>query len=382
MMKFLRYIFIVLLPIILFACKDKEDEPQGEDSRAVLVYMVSDNNLGTSRYDLMDINEMREAVDAGALAKGQRLIVYNDGRGRAPVMFEVRRGRLDTLLTYPENTVSVNPAQLASVIRDFNNISSAPSRGIIFWSHGTGWLQDGLDSSRQRSFGYQNGTTMNITGLADGLTAGKWDWVYFDCCYMMSVETLYELRHTAPLFVGSVTELPSKGMPYQLNLKYFFARPDADMEGASASTFAYYDAQEGSARTCTMSVVRASELDELAAATRAVYETVTPGIPAGYNPQRFMSPGIDPCYYYDFADYVRFLAKDNPDLLDRFNTAFASAVTFSRATPQLWARVSLDRCNGLSTHILPSDGDATLKNYYTLQWYTDVARSFRNPDQQ
>lgn len=363
----------------MLSCKGKGDEPAVPDSRAVLVYMVSDNNLGSSRYDLADINEMRQAVDAGHLADGQRLFVYNDAWQRPPVLFEVKRGRLDTLATYSEYTVSVSPMQMASVINRFKELSAAPSRGIILWSHGTGWLQDGLDDIQQRSFGYQGGRTMNISGLADALSGTDWDWVYFDCCYMMSVETLYQLRHVAPVFVGSATELPTNGMPYQDNIRHFFARPEADLEAAAASTFAYYDAMAGSRRTCTMSVVHSDALDELAAATRAVYELNVPGIPADYDPQRFSNIGVYPCYYYDFADYVRFLARNNPDLLARFNSAFEAAVSYAAATPMLWDRVPLDRHHGLSTYILPDDGDATVKNYYTLDWYGDVASAFRNP---
>ena len=70
---------------------------------------------------------------------------------------------------------------------------------------------------------------MNVTTLARVLEDENFSFIYFDCCFMMSVETLYEMRNTAPVIAGSVTELPVDGMPYHLNLSSFFRQGSADL---------------------------------------------------------------------------------------------------------------------------------------------------------
>ncbi len=54
-------------------CGDKDEptpptppEPAGPAERTVLVYMAANNNLGSSRYDRMDIDEMRQAAKAAS----------------------------------------------------------------------------------------------------------------------------------------------------------------------------------------------------------------------------------------------------------------------------------------------------------------------------
>ena len=86
---------------------------------------------------------------------------------------------------------------------------------------------------------------------------------------MGNIETLYELRGITDYVVASPTEIPSDGMPYNLNVGCFFELVP-DLKGAARNTFDYYDVQSGKYRSCTISVYDMSKIDRVAKATRNI----------------------------------------------------------------------------------------------------------------
>jgi len=222
---------------------------------------------------------------------------------------------------------------------------------------------------------------MNTSTLAAVIEEAPIDFsfLYFDCCYMMSIESLYELRNVVPLIAGSATELPSPGMRYDLNVPCFFASPEADIPGAATNTFNNYDALYGQDRTCTMSVVRTAGIARLAEASKAVFEACGGGIPEGYSPQRFSYVSVASCKYFDFKDYMYALCDKagREDLRTAFDEAFNAVVLYSVATPKLWDAVALDRHNGISTYILKDASSISTGNYNQLAWYADVASAIK-----
>ena len=391
MEKALRHSLVALAAAslaLMSSCSGHNDEPDpgpvGTARRAVLVYQVANNNLGSSQYDIMDIREMLTAARSGDIPSDCRLIVYNDGpagRGTSsdPVLMEITPAGADTLITYSRADLSVTPARMNLVFDDFERIAPADDRGLILWSHGTGWLQDGIatPADRRRSFGYEpGGKMMNITTLASVLGSRDFGFVYFDCCYMASVETLYELRQCSPRFVASVTELPVQGMPYHLNIREFFAQGEPRLIQAAANTFQAYNELSGQARTCTMSVIDASAIDDLADAVKAIYSKAPSSFPDGCNPQRYTVTSAAACYYFDLRDYLASLCRtieQGDTLMADFDAAMTRCVLYSAATPMLWNSIPLTECSGLSTYILRNSDSVTRKNYNTLSWYSDVA---------
>lgn len=384
-LRYVKILIPVLLGVILLGCSGESGDSPGppapvSQQRNVLVYMVANNNLGSSGYDRADIAEMWKATDA---IQNGRLFVFHSASDGTQTLLEIKDGQSFPVIDYDASVPAVSSARMEQVIKDVNKTAPNSSMGLVLWSHASGWIQDGMENAPMRSFGSEGSKKMNITTLQEVLERfNKFDFIYFDCCYMATVETLYQLRNCTDVFVGSATELPSEGMDYSLNLPCFFAQPDADMEAAAANTFQVYDQRTGSMRTCTMSVILSSDLERLAAATATIYSKSGTGIPAGYSPQRFQNVREENCLYFDFYDYVQALTVDSegnvryPGAVDdftRFQNAFSAVVSKSYQTPLLWSAVPLDRHHGLSTYILRSDGDAATKNYSSLGWYTDVA---------
>lgn len=369
------------MSMIAGGCDHSQDPappaPPAMAPRTVLIYMGADNNLGSSGFDQADLSEMYEGARSGALRSGARVLIYHSSTTGAPALVELTEGAVtDTLVRYDRSLPATSAQRMADVIADSRSHAPAVAYGLVVWGHGTGWLQDGISEGPvSHSIGPDGGKRMNITTLAQVLeNAACFDYIYFDCCYMASVETLYQLRNSASYIVGSATELPASGMDYSLNLALLADGSAEALVESARNTFGHYDSLSGSARTCTMSVVRTDALDELAAATAQLYSQALAPMPQGYVPQRF-SPYGTTCRYFDFRDYVHALGAACGASLERFDRAFSNALLYTDHTPFIWASVSLDRHNGLSTFILEDASSAMDRNYNTLAWYADVART-------
>jgi hypothetical protein len=368
--NFINHITTLLLAILtLTSCHDKNDEPTPIVGRSVLVYMVADNSLGSSGYDQLDFDEMLTAAHNGDFGNN-RLIIYHDGISGTPTLYEITPEGQTTLLEYSLDDASVSSTRMAQVISDFKRLAPADNYGLILWSHASGWLQNGMESPEEavtQSFGQQRGRYMNVTTLADVLQGQGFDYVYFDCCYMASVEVAYELRHVAHYMVGSATELPATGMPYDQTLRYLMA-DQADLQAACQATFDSYNNLSGRNRTCTISLIDLNAIGDLANATKEIFAS-RPTLPEAFTPQKYM---IGTCYLYDLGQYVTALTSD-AEALSRWDAALQSAVVYSAATPSIWNSLRITNYSGLSTAILESEADAhSSNNYYQLQWWSDV----------
>lgn len=390
MLRPTKYLFLTVITLLLAACGSSNNEPTPPPvpdtpvHRTVLVYIAADNSLGTARYDSADIREMRAAALNGDL-QGGRLLVYHKGPDTAPTLSEMGTdGKLTVIKDYTADSLtSIHAQRMLSVIADARQTAPADQMGLVLWSHADGWLNNGIDDpyfgtqSKARSYGQEQGKRMSLTTLSKVLdAAGGFDFIYFDCCYMGTVEVAYQLRNVTPYIVASPTELPANGMPYDRNLRSLFKPAGADLVEAATNTFNTYNALYGQDRTCTMTVIRTDALEGLAAATARLYGDATTEMwPLGYYPQKFAYTGIN--YHYDMADYVRTMgASADPQMLADWESAFADAIMYEAHTPLLWDLMSLERCNGLSTYIPRNTDDLSTRGYNQLDWYTDVASAW------
>ena len=382
--KIISYLIAIGIAISTFSCKDEPEQPAIAAPRTILVYMVANNSLGLGGFDSSDLSEMIMASRSSDF-NGGRLIVYQSTFSYTPTLYEISNGKAIKLKEYDSATFSVEASCMQQVINDTKTIAPANDYGLILWSHGNGWLQTGIpndtlssaDSTKNPlAFGEDQGKHMNITTLAQVINDEGFNFIYFDCCYMSTVEVIYELRNATPYIVASAAEVPANGMPYEYNIPLLF-EPTPDLLGACRTTFDYYNSQNGDIRSCTMTLIDTKYISELAAATANIYR-LQPSLPADFKPQKFT---LDTnCYYFDFGQYVEALSTDTPQLFEAWKNAIDKVVIYKAATPYMWSQLKLTHHSGLSTFILNSESSCTIKGYNQLQWWTDVASILWNTE--
>ncbi len=372
-MKIFKTFIIVAVALIMVACSSN-DEPQ-PTKRTILVYMIASNSLGANNFDDKDFDEMTRAIEAGGL-NGCRWLVYYKPYSGTPELREYTKNGIKVLTTYSQSDYSVDPLVMNQVFDDMKHYAPANDYALILWSHSDGWVNP--TRPLVRSFGEDLGYSMSIPDLASALSNRDFSFIYFDCCYMANVETLYELRHTTPFIIASETELPAYGMPYDQNLPIFCA-DNVDLRKACENTFNYYNNYPSSSwHSCTISLIDTRHLDQLAAVSRAIFASEA-SLPDNYIPQQ-LQPS-KPFFLYDFPDYIHALDASSTYRAD-FDRAINKVVVYTRHTERMWPTQynswSLERCNGISSYILHSADDANYRGYNTLQWWHDVASAAFN----
>ena len=381
-----RMALVVALTTVVSSCDSDEPEvPAGPEDpttgRTVLVYMLSaSNGLGATPpydYDMQDIREMCDAAAAGDITDGRLLVFHSASNGNQVLKEITGTGEVDTLKIYDPEIRPQTSQRMSEVLDDMKTLAPADDYGMILWGHGTGWLEDGIaDEARSEyqtyAYGSEQGDKwkMNITTLASVLEDRDFSFVYFDCCYMASVEVVYQMRHVAPRIVAYPTEVLAWGMPYDRNVKHFFAK-EPELVEAATETYDFYASQYNPTyRMCTVSVFNTAGMERLAAATREIYRSNTTGVPANYTPQSYTLNRNN--YYCDFGGYINALKPDSREL-DEFKAALADVVELELVTEKIWNQLAIREHSGFSTFIMSSDADMSKLNYSRLDWFGDVA---------
>ena len=154
MRYFLKYI-AMLLPVVLSVCSCSnmlfEDGLKNGDmnvGRTVLVYMAADNNLAP--YARKNIEDMKqgEVPDYFDDGSGNVLLVYADITGEEPKLIRLSRDRFgtvteETLRVYDDQN-SCSDSVMSAVLSDAATLFPSQESGLVLWSHGTGWLPEGI----------------------------------------------------------------------------------------------------------------------------------------------------------------------------------------------------------------------------------------------
>ena len=392
----LAVLTVITVTTVLVACNhnDEPDPVQEEDLRTVLVYIVADNNgLDSSPYYFAtnDIAEMLEgfmSVDADR----NNLLVYVDN-GNKPLLYQITKdskGAVVKKVVYEyEEQNSVYPTVMAEVYNRVFSAFPAKSYGLILWSHGDGWLPSPANISASKAstrwFGQDGTSYMDISSLNTALnSAPHFDFILFDACFMQSVEVAYELKDRADYFIGAPNEIPGPGAYYTELVPAMFSQAN---DLASTVAHGYYDyyaakytGQLGSNANWTMgvtvSVLKSSEVQALAAATAAILpKYITNG--SAINVSSIYS--YDPrstYYYYDLKGLVQSLtSSDDQTLFSAWSDAFELAVPLHLTTDKTYSSfgygmISMSGSSGLSAYIPRSSYVSLNTFYHTYAWYS------------
>lgn len=352
--------------------RDENNNPIESVRRTVIVYMIANNSLGSNGCDGTDIDEMLEAAATTGF-NGGRLLVYHAPASGNPALKEITSSGVQVLQEYDSTVRSTDPTRMKDVIEAAIKKAPADDYGLILWSHASAWVETassksiGENIAKPLAFGDDRGQHMKITSLAEALSGKHFRFIYFDCCHMASIEVAYELRHLTQYIIGSATEIPAAGMPYNINMPLFYSETP-QLEQACRNTFNYYNSRNDYLRSCTISLIDTEHLDELAVITRDIFSSGT-STPPDYIPQQFVRG--DACYSFDMAQYIHALTPDSATMSQWDNT-LDKVVLYKAATPWILDLLKIETHCGLGCHIINDISEATHKGYNNQSWWKDV----------
>ncbi|WP_288910666.1 clostripain-related cysteine peptidase [uncultured Bacteroides sp.] len=353
------------------------------------MYIAGDNSL--SSFAFKDLAEMKlgmQEADATAL----HLLVYLD-TGDSPRLVELKKSGDTVVEEVVREYEDRNSCGLEETRDVFDAVFSNPnfeaeSYGLIYWSHADGWIPYGEASTRWVGQDKTDGDhRMNISELVSLLkTTPHFSFIMFDACFMSSVEVAYELRNFTDYYIGSPTENPGPGAPYD-KLVPLMAEDNAAVRMAQvyfASYEAIYNGGIGISNNnwtggTSICVMRTSALQELASITAQLL------------PQEDVDNAelMEKVFDYDHdgwgRDYVGYfdLEQMMQEILDEdsfatWEQAFDDAIAYWNTTAKNYSQVvgmfSMEGANGITQYI-PGNNASRATAYRSMSWYQDAGLS-------
>lgn len=253
--------------------------------KAILVYMIADNNL--DHYAIHNINQMESAYNNKI--HGDLYVYLDRAKGKSPSHPYLLKIENDTtpfilskiIRTYPEQN-SCDANILKAIVGDVMKICNKNTslEGLVLWSHGNGWLPANADiiternispRKHNRSFGLdedknnysESKDEMDICKLATVLQDWHFKFIIFDACFMGSIEVAYELKSSFEYIIASPTEILSVGFPYKEMLNTLYLK-EFNPSLVVRDFIAYYQSQTGIMKSGAISAINTSELPVLA----------------------------------------------------------------------------------------------------------------------
>lgn len=390
-----------LLAALLVAVSCGEDgpvviPPRPETATHTMLLYMPGRSLATF-YD-NNVKGIREAVNYGVPGDGRILVCrQTESHDRADLLeiyydYVAQQSAVTTLKTY-EQFDAGDPASVAALLSDVQELAPARSYGLIIGCHGKAWVpaKQGTLSPRAlrpgqsadetwtpapgalvtRSFG-DSGHELDIPELAEVLEAlpVKLDYLIFDACFMANIETIYDLRNAADYYIAAPCEIMAAGFPYARTVPWLFADGGRrqDLQRVCEEFYRFYNDDPDNAQSGCISMAVLSEIAALVPIMQRIHAT-----PEAYDPARLQYyEGMLTHLFYDLGDFVEAVCRD-PQLLAEFaaqlDKAFPAACRL--ATPAFYSAYNNDM-NPITTYSGVSTSEPSAKyaaDYQLTDWY-------------
>lgn len=425
---------VLLLSATVGCCKEKPEEPVNVNRKVLLFYECGVNNLTSYLKNNMDGTE--KGLPAGYVPResGDVVLIYSRYSKGAfnytPVESHLRRiykkpnGKIvsDTLKTFGTETIAASSSTMRQVLTYVKDEFPAKGYGLVFSSHGSGWLPAGyyyspsrfeddhkgeIGTSRQgiaaqsvghprlpvpegdlpdtdpfygmtRSIGQDYikgsyyGHEMSVSEFADAIPYHL-DYLLFDMCFSGGVEVAYGLKDKADYLGLSPAEVLGDGMfNYTKITSFLLNRETPDLEGLFKDSFEMYDKQSGAYRSSTVNLVRTSGLDNLASVCARMineYSDALADAPVD-DIQGYYRQGRH--YFYDLVDIFEKCGASKADLED-LDKAVDGCVIYKNSTGQFLEDYDIKAYSGFSMY-LPCAGTPLLDLYYRKEVWNNATR--------
>ena len=264
--------------------------------RTVLIYMAGKNDLTNNPYNKHYLNNDLEEIKEGSrkLSSTDCLLVFvrryqKDNNLETPWLARIQNGEIVDSVSVTDMGITKTDARACdpevmeqAMHYAYSHYPATRDYGLVLWSHSTGWLIEN-EMPVTRGYGLDNGNYVNGSGKWINIPTMKnilakmphLKFILADCCYFMCLESLYELRSVADYVIGSPAEIPGKGAPYQEIVPAMF-----ESETFYTSIVEKYHASVNG--NLPLSVVKMSEMDEVAYATATVLQGVKASLGSDY----------------------------------------------------------------------------------------------------
>ena len=399
-MKKRFYIPLLAAAILFPSCKKKHepDPPVAPSGVAMTTVVYAVNRSSLSSDFPTDLDEMLRGLKKVA-DKSYRLLVYRTDSDTQCGLYEAVADsngdyQLQLLKSYPRDVTSTHPERMAKVLDDACSQYPDSRMNLFFWGHGTSWTPNfsghqvkapvRVEQPEAQSYGGEyNGEQgygkptdwIDIDDLADAIPSGRFETIWFDCCYMAGIENAYQLRDKCDYLVAYPTEVWQEGLNYDVAFPYIMS-PTPDLQGAAASLYDFYSKDNDAV---TVTVMRMDRIEAVADAVKRIYAkgNQLADVKKVSNYARF-SAGP----FYDLSQYVAQVGEAygvDAALLEQYRQAMEEFVVYKAFTPynfnnRTWTDPAL---SGVSTHHYTGDTStstaAAREEYYrTLAWYQRV----------
>ena len=421
-----RFLAAALVMTAAFGCdknRHNTEEPESADRRVLLFYECAFNDIGS--YMRRNMEDQQKGLPAGHIPGkyGDVLLVYSRiaENGHTPVnsylrrIYKTSKGKVisDTLKVFGKETIAASPSTLSAVLTLVKEKFPAnKGYGMVFSSHGSGWLPAGyyyspsrfendhkgeVGTSRQgiaaqsvghprlpvpegdlpdtdpfygmtRSIGQDYikgsyyGHEMSVSEFADAIPYHL-DYLLFDMCFSGGVEVAYGLKDKADYLGLSPAEVLGDGMfDYTKITSFLLDRTTPDLEGLLKDSFGMYDKQNGVYRSATINLVRTDGLDNLARVCSDLFREYSDTLSNAptHLIQGYFRNGRH--YFFDLMDTFR-KCISNEEELRAVNDAIDRCVVYREATPQFLSTFDITEYSGFSIY-LPCAGTPLLDSYY------------------
>ena len=401
-------------------------QPDNEARKVLLLYSAGFNSL--SSYLISDIEDLKKGELPGNRCDDDILLVYShqpSKHGTYNVSTPSHLTRIfrnkdgvtvcDTLVTYPEGTISSSALQLNNVLTYVRDTYPSGSYGMIFSSHATGYLPAGYYTSPDTYF-FSGSTMARKAGIYPRIPApvpyiepehdpslpavksigqdqtgikGSYlsyeielgdfaeaipmhmDYILFDACLMGGIETAYELKDKCSMVGFSQTEVLAEGFNYPTLTKHLLMKERPDPKSVCDDYFQQYALQSGVYQSATISCIDCGKLDPLAETCRELfnkYETELKLIDP-LTVQKYYRSNYH--WFYDMRDIIKEAGATEEELLE-VDKALAACTIYKAHTRSFMGSFAINAFSGLSMY-LPCNGSTELDKYYrTLLWNQDT----------
>lgn len=379
-----------------------------EKAQVLVLYSAGFNSLCAALED--DVNDMKSgylplvgSMSKAVLVYSRRLSKTGRYTDRTP-SYLIRLsvdgwGKVisDTLKTWPETDEAVSASTMTDVLETVKGLYPHASYGMVFSSHGSGWLPSGYystgkitagtaglqavpyidpnsDSSmpRVKSIGIDNITSRNtyemeIETFAQALPM-KFDYIIIDACLMGCIEVAYALKDKCDKLVFSQAEVLEDGLCDYTTLTQRVLKPVVpDLYNLCEDSYRHYKNQDDPIyRSLTISMIDCTRLDGLAESCKSLFSKYRNQISLvnAANVQGYFRSRKH--WFYDLTDILRQSGVPEADMTD-YNKAMSDCVLYNAATDTFINFDIRTHC-GLSMY-LPADGNSELDEFYkTLSW--------------